>query len=1166
MPHRSRAIVLSAFLGILLFVGVLVLRGLAQAPARPTSVTATPEAIRANNLGVASMSQQKFEQAFEHFQKAAAVDPTLITARINQAVALINLQRYDEAREILTAAGEKEPENPRVWFNLGLLQRSTGEADAALASFQKVSTLRPRDAHSHYFIGLMAAQLQKYDEAIPAFTRALEMDPFLVSAEFGLARAYQRAGKAEESKRHLERFQRVTTEKIASAMTLSYGDQGPLSLAEPVMPQESAAPPAIAVTFSQRPLVTARPLGRTGAAGCLLDFDADGNVDYLSLGHDGAVLMRNTGGGAFVEHARLKLESTPKLCAVADYDNDERADIALGTTSDDVVLFHNDEAGAFTPQTKTPLAGGTGALAALTFVDYDHDADVDLLAARTSLSEAAASRNSVWRNNGDATFAEVAAERGLAGSGRTMAMIASDLNNDRAIDLVFTGEPTTLLVNPREGEFKALQPWSSPMPSRTLGVVTLDFDKDGWMDLAFTHIQSPGVSLWKNTNGTSFTRVELPDVGSALSLTPLDYDNDGWIDLALAGVGVNAPGRAADPGRMIVFRNDQGKFVNTSESVGIAALKVEEPRVVMSGDVDNDGDSDLVVVHFTTDVSVLRNDGGNKNNSLRLTLKGLNDNRSGVGTKVEVQAGAVWQKFETIAATGLGQSAPHIIAGIGPAKEVDVVRLLWPTGVVQDEVQIPAGAHTIEQIDRRGSSCPILFTWNGREYEFITDAVGPAVVGHWVAPGERNVPDPDEYIKVDGRQLQPRDGRFSIKFMEPMEEVIYLDEVRLLAIDHPRGTEIFPSEYFAAIAPQPAATVFGVKNVRLPLGAWDGRGRDVSAELKERDGRHVTGFADAPFKGFAELHALELDLGPLTPGVPVRLIMSGFTDYFTATSVFAAHQANVTAIVPYLEAQTTDLSRRSTPTGTNKGAKAEPVSPKHPHSENTGAKADGRWARISDDIGFPAGLRRTMTADLTGKLPAGTRRVRIWTNLKVYWDQVLIDTTPDDAVPMRRSEAPLRSASLAFRGFPRERTGTPAADLTYSYQEVSRFGPWARHRGSYTRYGNVTPLLGRTDDRFVIFGAGEETSLEFDANALPPLGDGWTRDYLFYARAYVKDMDFYAAHGQTVTPLPFREMGKYPYPETTRYPDRLYDYLLEWNTRLVDAESWPSYRLSYRRQ
>jgi hypothetical protein len=561
-------------------------------------------------------------------------------------------------------------------------------------------------------------------------------------------------------------------------------------------------------------------------------------------------------------------------------------------------------------------------------------------------------------------------------------------------------------------------------------------------------------------------------------------------------------------------------------------VALKAPRAVLAGDLDADGDVDLIVTSAEGAPVLVRNDGGNANHVLRLTLKGLNDNRSGIGTKVEVQAGASWQKWETVAASGfLGQSAPQVLAGLGGATQADVVRLLWPSGVVQDEVELAAAKpQAIEQIDRRGSSCPIVFTWNGAGYEFITDAIGPGVVGHWVAPGERNVPDPDEYIKIVGTQLRPRNGRLSVKFAEPMEEVIYLDRVRLFAIDHPAGSEIHPHEYFAATAPQPPAEVFVTTGARLPLGAWDEKGRDVLPLLRARDGRYIEDFDRAPFKGFARLHALELDLGELRPNAPVRLLMAGFTDYFTATSVFAAHQANVTAVVPYLEARL----------------------------------SDGTWKKVSDDIGFPAGLRRTMTADLTGKLPAGTRRIRIWTNLKIYWDQVLIDTTPAGSVPSMRHEAPLLEASLAYRGFPRERTGTPAADLTYVYDQVSQYGPYARHRGFYTRYGDVRPLVGAVDDRFSILGAGDEVSLEFDATALPPLRHGWTRDYLFFVHGYVKDMDFYAAHAQTVAPLPFRAMRTYPYPATARYPDGNSDYLLEWNTREVATEGWPTYRFEFR--
>ena len=144
----------------------------------------------------------------------------------------------------------------------------------------------------------------------------------------------------------------------------------------------------------------------------------------------------------------------------------------------------------------------------------------------------------------------------------------------------------------------------------------------------------------------------------------------------------------------------------------------------------------------------------------------------------------------------------------------------------------------------------------------------------------------------------------------------------------------------------------------------------------------------------------------------MRLLLHGFIDYFSATSVFAAHQAGVQPIPPYVEA----------------------------------LDAAGRWVRVVDNMGFPAGLARTMVADLTGRLPAGTRRIRIVTNLQIYWDQILIDTTAED-VPVRLAEVPLADATLDFRGYPRAVEGTSRGDLTYVYEEISQTGPYARHVG-----------------------------------------------------------------------------------------------------------------------
>jgi hypothetical protein len=455
--------------------------------------------------------------------------------------------------------------------------------------------------------------------------------------------------------------------------------------------------------------------------------------------------------------------------------------------------------------------------------------------------------------------------------------------------------------------------------------------------------------------------------------------------------------------------------------------------------------------------------------------------------------------------------------GLGGEKGSDVVRLLWPTGVPQDEIRLDGRkTQVVAELDRRGSSCPVLFSWNGDEYEFIADMIGPGVVGHWIAPGERDVPDPTEYLKVPGKSLQPRDGKLSFRFLEPMEETVYLDQVKLLAIDHPERFDVYPNERFASSPPFPEFGVVPTSDAHLPVGAWDDRGNDVLALLAKRDRKYVTSFDELPFAGFAKLHWIELDLGEWNPRLPLRLIADGYTDYFTATSMYAADQAGIKVIPPYVEAQ----------------------------------DAQGKWTRVIDDMGFPAGLERTMIADLTGKIPVGTRRIRIVDNLKIYWDAIRIDQTPPQR-SVHVTEVPLANASLDFLGFPREIRLTPASDTVYSYSKRSMTGPYARATGNYTRYGDVKSLLRAADDRFAIFSSGEGLKLDFDAKSLPALPSGWVRDYFFYADGFEKDMDFYAAHAFTVEPLPKHGLKAYPYEPGAAYPEDAShtQYELEYNTR-----------------
>jgi hypothetical protein len=215
-------------------------------------------------------------------------------------------------------------------------------------------------------------------------------------------------------------------------------------------------------------------------------------------------------------------------------------------------------------------------------------------------------------------------------------------------------------------------------------------------------------------------------------------------------------------------------------------------------------------------------------------------------------------------------------------------------------------------------------------------------------------------------------------------------------------------------------------------------------------------------------------------------------------------------------------------------------------------------------MGFPAGLERTMITDLTGKLPPGTRRIRIVTDLKIYWDAIRIDQTPE-VQEIHTSEVPLAKASLEFLGYPREIRLTPASDMTYSFTNRSMTGPYAHAEGNYTRYGDVLDLLTAADDRFVVFGSGEGVKLDFDPRQLPGLPAGWVRDYFFYANGFEKDLDFYAAYAFSVEPLPHHSLLSYPYPAGKEYPGdaQHLGYQLEYNTRQRSDKLPPSLNYHY---
>ncbi len=1166
------------------------------------------DAARLNNLGCAYMNQQLFEKGLKEFQQAEAADPKLVIARLNEGIALVNLQKVDDAKSALEDALKQDPKLPNAWYNLGLLAKNSGDANESIVDFKRVTEIDPNDADAWYFLGTAYVQAKQFPQAIESFDQALKINPLHASAQFGLSRAYQQSGDTNDAREHLKRFQYITQNKYGSPMSLAYGDQGQYSRTVESPQSQLKPPPQIKVQFvdvtkeaglissPRRGIDLVKDVG-PGPGACFLDYDNDGKIDLFVADNGsqgGMSLYHNAGSGKFedvTEAAGLGSGARAEGCTSGDYDNDGYPDLIL-SVNNRLRLLHNLKNSSF--QDTSEFAGIKPSAASeegVVLVDYDHDGDLDLYG------------NRLWRNNGNGTFSDETENGGFPGNGYSSNAIGTDYNNDRAIDVVVTGGhagtvagvptfPPSFFENPREGKFvqRALIFPLSP----TRGVVALDFDRDGWMDLAFTHDGPPGLTLWRNNHGQSFEQVKLPETkwARAYGLAAFDYDNDGWVDLV--AVGETKDGK----GEIKLFRNlGPGGFKDVTADVGLDKIHLESPRAIITGDYDNDGAVDLLITQNHGPAVLLRNvvlpnPGGNQNHWLRLALKGLADNKSAIGTKVEVFAGGTRQKFEIYGSNGyLGQNSPYLTVGLGQSTQADVVRMLWPTGVLQDEINVAGDKQqNLLEIDRRGSSCPTLFAWNGKSYEFVADMLGAGVVGHWVGPGQRDTPRPVEWIKIDRDMIRAKEdshvsqnqrdmghpttakprpvkgaplladvarsgsnGTLSFRFMEPLEEAVYLDQVRLLAVDHPANIDVYPNEYFASNPPYPPFKVVVSRDARPPAGAWDGHGQNVLPDLLAH--RYIGDFALTQFLGFAKPHTLTLDLGEAYNGGPLWLLMHGEVEYFSANSMYAASQAGITAISPYVEAQ----------------------------------DAGGKWKRVVDDMGFPAGGPRTMTADLTGKLPHGTRKIRIATNLQVYWDSILIDRTPqstareiprpagesarlrDDAevkapsAEYRLRSIPLVRADLEYHGYPLKIEGTPPGNVNYIYERASATGPYTRPMGNYTRYGDVLPLLTATDDKLAVFGSGDEVRLDFDPSTLPALPPGWVRDYFFAANGYEKDMDFYAADGNYVVPLPFLSMGDYPYGPPKAFPldDEHLKYLLEYNTRHMSGNEQRGYAFDY---
>jgi len=300
------------------------------------------------------------------------------------------------------------------------------------------------------------------------------------------------------------------------------------------------------------------------------------------------------------------------------------------------------------------------------------------------------------------------------------------------------------------------------------------------------------------------------------------------------------------------------------------------------------------------------------------------------------------------------------------------------------------------------------------------------------------------------------------------------------------------------------------------VAARDQNGKDVLAAVLKRDSTYPDSFRRDP-AGVAELHNLDLDFGKAAPSNRAVLVLNGWVDWADGSTFLSATQEHKDLTFPYLQVK----------------------------------DATGNWKTVVEDMGMPSGKPKPMVVDLTGKFLSASREVRIVTNLSLYWDEIFL-VENDAPPPNRLTVASLLSADLHFRGFSKVTIHPERKQPEkFDYSVVIDTSMWNPTPGNYTRYGDVKPLLTEVDDRLVILGSGDEVTLRYNAADLPPLPNGWKRDFLLLVDGWAKDADANTAFSQSVLPLPFHGMSSYPYPAGQSYPsDRVHEeYIREYNTR-----------------
>lgn len=1061
------------------------------------------------NTGQAQLENGDFAAAIASYQAVLAARTDDPVARRNLARAQIFNADLAGALATLAAARAAAPLAATEYLT-GLVHLRRDDPAAALPFLENAVRLDPHTAALRFQLAKACERLDRGDDALAHYRETVRLDPQHAAAHFELAMHARNRRDLETYREELRAYKRLRD---------LFGDPevSPLLLeacahtrAEPAPRPAAGTPPAfLPVRFVAQPASSA---GLAALAPLALDADGryafaaltrDGQLRVVSLAADGtpaspgpSVPCPGVGDHAFLRighsHDSVSSENRLKL------DLPRFSDVLVVGAAGLRLFERNDASGLVDVTERAGLAGATGGRDAL-WLDYEHDGDLDFVVASDS-------GLMLWQNRGDGRFEKIADAAGLTGGGRSLAL--ADLDGNGAVDLVAAnGDATQANENQRAGRFRPMPTPPGPWPAADR-VLLDDLDNDTRPDVALIGAARTVLRFGGVTEPIEIAHAGFTPTAAAL----FDSDNDGWLDLALVGPAASADTRT----QVRLWRNDGGHaWRESSLASGNVTVALAGAQDLLALDHDGDGDSDLMLLGCDGSLAVLRNEGGQTNRQLKVRLNSLAmANHGGIGATVAVRAGG------TLVSRFVTRELPLEI-GLGRLAQIDSLQVVWPDGTV-DNLLAPATTGGLAAVQRASNivtgSCPYLFAWDGDKFRFVTDFLGSGALGLAATRDLTWPPDPIELVRIgDATELRPRDGKYVVMLTSELREVDYFDTVRLVAVDLPAGREVHPTDSF--MPPPVTPSELWVVDEPLPLrAAQDTRGRDVTAELSRIDGRYALPgeVLPPPLLGVCRSHSCTFDFGDIPSTASLTIAVTGLLEFGTASSNIALSQTDTASLNwPALEAET----------------------------------ADGIWHPVAVNLGIPDGRAKTTVADLTGKLPTGTRRLRLSTSFQIYWDRVALFRQREVA-GAQRHDRPFATADLQWRGFSRVRTGDDGHTRVPVFDDLLPQPPWhTTLEGWCTRYGDVRELIGATDGMIAILNGGDALELTCPADAFPPVPAGHTRTFFIDAVGWDKEENNNTVQGATVEPLPGQPPAPAPAHDDLTRPDWVQRYNTRWVPR-----------------